>query len=136
MTDAPVFPRSGGCHCGAVRFTVSTPDEVLCQQCNCSICRRSGFVHLIVPRAAFRLEQGQEALTCYTFNTGVAQHLFCRICGIKSFYIPRSNPDGVDINLRCLDALPPQVRLEDFDGDNWEAHAHTLAHLSDASGAS
>ncbi|WP_297802028.1 GFA family protein [Arenimonas sp. GDDSR-1] len=122
--------HAGGCHCGAVRFEVDVPDAPEAEDCNCSICRMSGFLHLIVPAAAFRLLQGEVELSLYTFNTGVAKHYFCRICGIKPFYIPRSNPDGVDVNLRCLDAPPENLRIVPFDGSNWEAHAHTLAHKS------
>ena len=95
--------REGGCHCGAVRFAVECPDAVEVEDCNCSVCTKTGFLHLIVPLARFRILQGEDALTTYTFNTGVAQHLFCRTCGVKPFYVPRSNPDGMDINVRCLD---------------------------------
>ena len=95
--------RSGGCHCGAVRFEASLPAKVLAQACNCSICAKTGFVHVIVPESRFRLVQGSGDLTSYTFNTGVARHLFCSVCGIKSFYRPRSNPDGWSVNARCLD---------------------------------
>ena len=121
---------SGGCHCGAVRFEVEAPEEVEVEDCNCSICRMTGFLHLIVPKSAFVLLQGEESLGLYTFNTSVAQHFFCKTCGIKPFYIPRSNPDGVDVNVRCLDVLPKNLRIVAFDGSNWEAHAHTLVHKS------
>lgn len=121
---------SGGCHCGAVRFEVDAPEAPEIEDCNCSICRMSGFLHLIVPASAFRLLQGEALLHTYTFNTGVAKHLFCRVCGVKPFYIPRSNPDGVDVNVRCLDKPPENLRIVAFDGHNWEAHAHTLAHKS------
>jgi hypothetical protein len=90
----------------------------------------SGYIHLIVPKSAFRLVQGQDSLRTYTFNTGVAQHYFCRTCGIKAFYIPRSNPDGYDINVRCLDPMPENITIDQFDGKNWEEHAHKLRHLS------
>jgi hypothetical protein len=69
-------------------------------------------------------------MTTYTFNTKVAQHYFCRTCGIKPFYIPRSNPDGIDVNVRCLDSIPESLTVTPFDGRNWERHAHELAHLS------
>lgn len=118
----------GGCHCGAVRFQVEAPVAVEVERCNCSICRKSGYLHLIVPQSKFRLLSGEQALQTYTFNTGVARHTFCKTCGIKPFYIPRSNPDGVDINLNCLDEMPAEVVIEAFDGDNWEANAHKLAH--------
>lgn len=121
---------TGGCHCGRVRFEVQAPPAITAHDCNCSMCRKSGFLHLIVPKAAFRLISGTESLQTYTFNTGVAQHLFCRQCGVKSFYIPRSNPDGVDVNVRCLDQRPEALVIEPFDGENWEAHAQSLAHLS------
>ena len=120
----------GGCHCGAVRFEVEAPDRVHCEDCNCSICAKSGFLHLIVPKSRFKLLSGESNLTTYTFNKGVAQHLFCSTCGIKSFYIPRSNPDGYDVNVRCLDPQPAEVIVQAFDGQNWEQHAHRLAHLS------
>ena len=122
--------HAGGCHCGAVRFEVDVPDSPEVEDCNCSICRMSGFLHLIVPAASFRLLQGEASLHLYTFNTGVAKHYFCRFCGIKPFYIPRSNPDGVDVNVRCLDEPPENMRISPFDGRNWEAHAHTLMHKS------
>ena len=120
----------GGCHCGAVRFEVEAPEWVEAKNCNCSICAKSGHLHLIVPRSRFRLLQGGDALTTYTFNSGVAQHYFCSTCGIKPFYVPRSNPDGVDVNVRCFDDTPAELVVHDFDGQNWEQHAHKLAHLS------
>jgi hypothetical protein len=120
----------GGCHCQTVRFEVQAPAQVEVEDCNCSICRMSGFLHLIVPQRCFRLLKGQSALQQYTFNTGVARHLFCRHCGIKPFYVPRSNPNGMDINVRCLDQPWPVYQVVAFDGENWEAPAHTLAHKS------
>jgi hypothetical protein len=123
--------RAGGCHCGAVRFEAALPDQVEAQACNCSICGMTGFVHIIVPESRFRLTKGADALTAYEFNTRTARHLFCRVCGVKSFYRPRSNPDGWSVNARCLDkAAAPQVSLSVFDGRNWENHAGVLAHLS------
>jgi len=120
----------GSCHCGRVRFEVEADEEIQCKDCNCSICAMSGFLHLIVPKSRFKLLAGKEDLTTYTFNTGVARHTFCRVCGIKPFYTPRSNPDGIDVNVRCLSPLPTKLILKPFDGQNWELHAHTLAHLS------
>jgi hypothetical protein len=123
--------RGGGCHCGAVRFQAALPPVVEAQSCNCSICERTGFVHIIVPRSRFRLLDGQAALTSYRFNTGAADHLFCLVCGVKSFYRPRSNPDGWSVNARCLDDPDElDIRIEPFDGRNWEDHAAGLAHLS------
>ncbi|MBK7949550.1 MAG: GFA family protein [Deltaproteobacteria bacterium] len=120
----------GHCHCGAVRFEVEAPEDVEVEDCNCSICRMTGFLHLIVPAARFRLLAGEAELETYRFNTGVAAHRFCRICGIKSFYVPRSNPDGIDVNLRCLTPEPRSVTIVAFDGRNWEASAPALAHKS------
>jgi hypothetical protein len=123
--------HAGGCHCGAVRFEVRAPARPRVQRCNCSICAKTGFEHLIVPDADFRLLSGQDRLTSYTFNTGVARHLFCSVCGVKSFYVPRSNPDGWSVNLRCLDpGTIEAIEVEDFDGRNWEQAGHTLADLS------
>jgi hypothetical protein len=131
MSGGALRWRGGGCHCGAVRFEVSLPDEVEAQTCTCSICAMTGFVHVITPESRFRLLQGADLLTTYTFNTRVAKHLFCSVCGVKSFYRPRSNPDGWSVNARCLDeATRPQLNLSEFDGRNWEQHAHGLAHLS------
>lgn len=121
---------SGSCHCGAVTFVVQAPESIEVERCNCSICSKGGFLHLIVPRSQFQLLGGEEALTTYTFNSGVAQHYFCRHCGIKPYYIPRSNPDGVDVNVNCLDSRPENISIKPFDGQNWEANAHTLAHKS------
>ena len=121
----------GACHCGRVRFEVDAPIDIDALECNCSICSKSGFLHLIVPRSRFRLLQGSAELATYTFNTGVARHLFCKICGIKSFYIPRSNPDGYSVNVRCLDpATIRQVNVSSFDGKDWEAHGTDLVSRS------
>ena len=123
--------HSGGCHCGAIAFEVEAPARIVASDCNCSICRMSGFLHLIVPRSRFRLLQGADQLTEYKFNTGTARHLFCSRCGVKSFYVPRSNPDGWSVNARCLDSTEGfELKIEAFDGQNWEANAHGLAHLS------
>jgi hypothetical protein len=122
----------GSCHCRAVTFEVEAPETIVAQDCNCSICAKTGFLHLIVPKAKFRLLSGEDHLTRYTFNTGVAQHMFCKTCGIKPFYVPRSNPDGIDVNVRCLDTPVPALVIEPFDGQNWEANASDLAHLSNA----
>ena len=120
----------GSCHCGAVTFEVEAPECLEVERCNCSICSKSGFLHLIVPLGRFRLLSGGEELNTYTFNTGVAKHTFCRHCGIKPFYTPRSNPDGIDININCLDTPPASIQVTEFDGQHWEQHAHTLAHKS------
>jgi hypothetical protein len=116
----------GGCHCGAVRFRVAV-DRYEASECNCSICRKKGFLHLIVPPEQFTLLQGAEVLTTYRFNTGVARHTFCRICGMHPFYTPRSHPDHVDVNLRCLDDdVVARFHIEAFDGVNWEASVERI----------
>ena len=120
----------GSCHCGAVQFEIEAPETLECQDCNCSICSKSGYLHLIIPQSKFNLIQGENSLTTYTFDTGQAKHKFCKICGIKSFYIPRSNPDGYDVNIHCLEPKPKELIIEEFDGKNWELHAHKLSHLS------
>jgi hypothetical protein len=120
----------GSCHCGAVQYEVEAPETVVSQECNCSICSKSGYLHLIVPKSKFKLLQGEQHLTTYTFGTGGAKHRFCKTCGIKSFYIPRSNPDGYDVNVRCLEPQPKELVIEHFDGLNWEQHVHKLKHLS------
>ena len=120
----------GSCHCQAITFEVEAPEEVEVERCNCSICTKSGYLHLIVPLSKFKLLSGQEQITTYRFNSGIAEHTFCKICGIKPFYTPRSNPDGMDINVNCLATRPAKLNIVDFDGDNWEANAHTLAYKS------
>jgi hypothetical protein len=131
MTNPSVIHR-GGCHCGRVRFEVEAPARIDALDCNCSICRMTGFVHLIVPASRFRLVSGEDALVDYTFHTGVAKHRFCRHCGVKSFYIPRSNPDGIDVNVRCLDAgTVASVRVTPFDDRDRGRSEAAVAHLSD-----
>jgi hypothetical protein len=132
MTGAPDTTwRAGGCHCGAVRFEAALPAAVEAQACNCSMCEKVGFIHVIVPESRFRLTQGSDRLSHYSFNTGVAQHMFCATCGVKSFYRPRSNPDGWSVNARCLDDVDGlDIRIEAFDGKHWEENAASLAHLS------
>jgi hypothetical protein len=110
----------GGCHCGRVRFRVTTDLQGV-SECNCSICARKGFLHLIVPPERFELISGREELATYAFNTRTAKHHFCRHCGIHSFYVPRSDPDKIDVNVRCLDDVDlGSLRLEHFDGQDWE----------------
>ncbi len=124
--------QAGGCHCGIVRFEAALPKAIEAQDCNCSICARTGFIHIIVPESRFRLLAGADRLTSYTFNTATARHLFCSVCGVKSFYRPRSNPDGWSVNARCLDdADDLSITIMAFDGRDWERHGADLAHLSD-----
>ena len=108
----------GGCHCGLVRFEAEVPDgRVEVHDCDCSICRMTGYLHLIVPERDFRLVEGRRDTTTYRFGTGTARHIFCTQCGIKSFYKPRSHPDGISINLRCLDeGHGVDARVVAFDG--------------------
>ena len=120
----------GSCHCKKVRFEVDAPENLEVDECNCSICSKGGYLHLIRPRSAFKLTQGEQSLTTYRFGSGIAEHRFCKTCGIKPFYIPRSNPDGVDVNVRCLDTEPASMSVSPFDGKNWEKNAHKLAHKS------
>jgi hypothetical protein len=127
---SPVTHR-GGCHCGAVAFEVDAPARLTVSDCSCSICRMSGYLHLIVPRSRFRLQRGAEELTEYRFNTGTARHLFCRRCGIKAFYVPRSNPDGYSVNARCLErATIEALEIERFDDDDREAAEAKIRDLS------
>jgi len=125
--DAAITHR-GGCHCGRVRFEVDAPAHLEVLDCNCSLCRRCAYLHLIVAKPRFRLLEGADALTSYRFGTGTAQHLFCKHCGIKSFYVPRSHPDGISVNVRCLDEGTVQgMTVQPFDGRNWEQGAASLA---------
>lgn len=113
--------HSGGCHCGRVRFQVTAPAKLQVSDCNCSICTKSGYWHLIVSADRFMLISGREDLSTYTFNTGVAKHYFCSHCGVKSFYVPRSHPDGISVNARCIDGdTVESVSIKPFDGRNWE----------------
>jgi hypothetical protein len=129
MSDA--VNHQGGCHCGRVRFEVEAPVVLSAHLCNCSICTKAGYLHLLVPKSRFRLLAGDDDLIEYRFNTGVARHLFCRVCGIKSFYVPRSNPDGISVNIHCLDPETiTDVRVDAFDGRHWEQNAHRLRGLS------
>jgi hypothetical protein len=113
--------HSGGCHCGRVRFEVIAPAKIEVADCNCSMCSKLAYLHLIVPAERFKLVSGGDSLTTYTFNTGIAKHLFCARCGVKSFYIPRSHPDGVSVNARCLDAGSVEsMSVQPFNGREWE----------------
>ena len=110
----------GSCHCGRIAFDVEG-DCVAVLECNCSICRKKAYLHWIVPRSSFRLLTPADALATYTFNTRVAQHHFCPVCGVAPFYIPRSDPDKVDVNARCLDDVDvDRLEVGCFDGRNWD----------------
>ncbi len=126
-TSLAMVTHAGGCHCGRVRFEVEAPVRIEVAECNCSICAKVGYLHLIVASDRFRLLAGRDALTTYTFNTGAAQHYFCKHCGVKSFYIPRSHPDGVSVNARCLDAGTIEaMSVQPFDGRHWETARSSL----------
>ncbi len=121
MPIETLMTHRGGCHCGRVRFEVLAPARIRATECNCSICSKGGLLHLLVRAEHFKLLSGQEALTTYTFNTGTAKHLFCSVCGIKSFYVPRSHPDGYSVNVRCLDpGTIEAVTATPFNGQEWE----------------
>jgi hypothetical protein len=120
MSEAMV-KHTGGCHCGRVRFEVVAPAQISVSECNCSMCSRAGYLHLIVPADRFTLVSGRDALSTYTFNTGTAKHHFCSVCGVKSFYVPRSHPDGFSVNARCLDeGTVTGMTVRQTDGKNWE----------------
>ena len=123
----------GGCHCGTVRFrAIVTQQKAI--DCNCSICRKKGFLHLIIPQSDFTLLQGKENLSTYTFNTHTAQHHFCRNCGIHPFYRPRSHPQDIDVNVRCLDGdVLSEFTIETFDGVNWEDNVSKIQNKSETS---
>jgi hypothetical protein len=125
--------HSGGCHCGRVRFNVTAPGKLEVSDCNCSICSKFGYLHLIVEADRFELVSGRDDLNTYTFNTGIAKHYFCAHCGVKSFYIPRSHPDGVSVNARCIDsATVESMSVTPFDGAHWESARATLKGPSPA----
>jgi len=118
-----MITHKGGCHCGRVRFEVDAPAELVIDECNCSMCTRTAFLHLIVTADRFRITAGKYSLTNYTFNTGTAKHMFCATCGIKPFYVPRSHPDGWSVNARCIDSdTVTAMKINAVDGRNWEKH--------------
>jgi hypothetical protein len=119
---------SGGCHCRAVRFEAAVPREAEVLDCNCSICAMTGFRHLIVPHEDFRLVSGGDVLAHYRFGTGAADHLFCSVCGVKSFYQPRSHAEAWSVNLHALDDVAAlSVTVRSFDGRNWEKAREALS---------
>ena len=124
--------HKGGCHCGKVRFEMDAPADIDATKCNCSICSMTGILHLFVGKDNFRLLSDAADITTYTFNTHTAKHLFCRHCGVKSFYVPRSHPDGFSINVNCLDpATIVSISSSDFDGRNWEKNISDLSPIND-----
>nr|XP_039270801.1 centromere protein V-like [Styela clava] len=122
MASKKRVKHHGSCHCGAVKFEVYASEELYVYDCNCSICVKKHNIHFIVREKDFELIQGSDALTTYTFNTGVAKHMFCKMCGVQSFYRPRSNPDGYGVNPNSLDhSTVKSITIEKYDGQNWEA---------------
>ena len=122
--------HKGGCHCGKVSFEVEAPADIEAVECNCSICSMTGFLHLFVSRRALKLLTDEAAIQTYTFGSHTAQHYFCRYSGIKTFYVPRSHPDGVSVNARCLEpGSVAEIRSTPFDGANWEDHVAELPSL-------
>ncbi len=118
--------KEGSCHCKSVQFRVRDPFEKI-TRCDCSICQRKGFLHIIVEKENFELKSGEDSLVSYQFNTKTANHLFCKNCGISSFYIPRSHPDGYSVNARCVDDLDiPKLEINEFQGSDWEANIDQL----------
>jgi len=116
-----MIKHQGGCHCGAVKFNVLAPGKLEIVDCSCSICEKTGFLHLIVTKDCFELISGEDNLTNYSFNTKTAKHLFCKTCGIKSFYVPRSHPDGYSVNARCINPETIEsVQIEKANGKEWE----------------
>jgi hypothetical protein len=116
-----VVTHIGGCHCGLVRFEVDAPARLQVSECNCSICSKAGYRHLVVPADRFKLLSGRDVLSTYSFNTHTAKHLFCSVCGVKSFYVPRSHPDGFSVNARCLDPdTIEEVTVTQTNGREWE----------------
>jgi hypothetical protein len=123
-----MITHRGGCHCGRVRFEVLAPAHITVSDCDCSICSKSGYLHLVVQASRFKLLSGADALTTYQFNTGTARHLFCSKCGIKSFYVPRSYPEGYSVNARCLDeGTVAHMSIMQIDGKDWEK-THASGH--------
>lgn len=124
--------HKGGCHCGRIRFEFDGPANIEATRCNCSICSMTGFLHYFVHRDELRLSADADDIATYTFNTGVARHMFCRHCGVKSFYVPRSHPDGYSINLNCIDpGSIESISTAEFDGRNWEQNIDKLSPLND-----
>ena len=130
ISDSSLVVHRGGCHCGRVRFELDAPARPDVLDCNCSICRMTGFLHLIVPASRFRLLSGADELVEYTFNTGAAKHRFCGHCGIKSFYVPRSHPHGFSVNARCLDGIDvAALKVVAFDDRDRDAAMASITHI-------
>ncbi len=117
----------GGCHCGKIEYQVDVTEGISLVECNCTICSKTAYLHLIVPKKDFSLIKGEDEYSTYTFDTHEAKHHFCKTCGIKSFYIPRSHPNGVSVNARCLQEFNQTLyEIEKFDGLHWEENIAKL----------
>ena len=111
---------TGGCHCGAIRFAFHSEESAQIWKCNCSICDMIDYDHLFIKHDLFKLTSGKELIEKYVFETESAKHYFCKLCGIKSFYQPRSHPDMYSIHLKCVDDPPEINEIIYFDGKNFE----------------
>lgn len=151
MSQVNTIELHFSCHCGFMKCKTTntlpqqpTTDEnhssslptLTVLDCNCSMCKRKGFLHHIVSEKNFEMisPSSLSELSCYTFQTHVAKHYFCPKCGICTFYKPRSNPDGWSVNMHCLsnESLGKvSVNVEKFDGENWEDSAGAIKHLSE-----
>nr|XP_043633384.1 uncharacterized protein LOC122604565 [Erigeron canadensis] len=122
ILNSKMVIHNGGCHCKNVRWRVDAPASIVAWQCNCSDCAMRGNTHFIVPSERFEiLGDSEKFLTTYTFGTHTAKHTFCKVCGITSFYTPKSNPDGIAITYKCVDpGSITHVEIKHFDGLNWE----------------
>lgn len=111
MIDAhPSIPvtLSGACHCGAVRFTATLTEGLAsARRCTCSICRMRGAVAVTSTPGGFTITEGADNLASYRFNTGTAEHHFCRTCGIYTHHKRRSNPNQLGVNVACLEGISP-----------------------------
>jgi len=119
--DQALQTHTGQCHCGVVSFTFTAPSVIDITQCDCSICSMTGYQHVFVTKGRLDFISGEDNLKVYTFNTGAAQHMFCKTCGIKPLYVPRSHPDSYSVNLRCVTSQTLSIgKTIQFCGKNWE----------------
>lgn len=117
----------GGCHCKQIQFEVLGEENIQILNCTCSICSIVNYKHYIVNKSKFKLIKGKDLLSNYTFNTKTAKHIFCKICGIKSFYIPRSHPDSISVNLNCIYSnTVKKIKIIKFDGKNWKKNINKI----------
>ena len=133
-SPSPDSVLEGGCHCQSIRFRITVQsDQLNILDCNCSICTKKGYLHLILPQQQFQLLKGATttdgAIGTYTFGTHTARHHYCRTCGITPYYRARSHPEDYDVNVRCLDdyyAVVDKMIVTPFDGRDWEKAASNL----------